>query len=267
MNRVDNKIVLITGAARGLGAATALKLSQAGAKTVLTDLLDEAGEQVVSKIHAEGGEALYLHHDVTDEGAWEQVIQQACEHFGGLDVLVNNAGIGESAPIEEFPLETWRRIMSVNLDGVFLGLKHAIPMIKQRAAQWPGGGSIINISSILGLVGMAPSAAYVASKGAVRLLTKAVAMECAANEYNIRVNSVHPGFTDTQMIHTAFTDLVEMGAMETEEAAQEQIRMLHPIGRLGEPIDIANGVLFLASDDSAFMTGSELVIDGGYTAQ
>ena len=258
MSRVRDKVAIVTGAALGLGEASARMLAREGAKVVVTDIKDEEGERVAQAIAEAGGEAMYLHHDVAMESAWEQVVQTALDRFGRLDVLVNNAGIGWGGPPEEETLERWRRLMSVNLDGVFLGTKHAILAMKRNN---PPGGSIINLSSIEGLVGDPNLGAYNASKGGVRLYTKSTALYCAKAGLGIRVNSIHPGYIWTPMVENY---LAENGDVEERRQA---LNALHPIGHLGEPDDIAFGVLYLASDESKFVTGTELVIDGGYTAQ
>ncbi|MDO9459213.1 MAG: glucose 1-dehydrogenase [Alphaproteobacteria bacterium] len=266
MNRLDGKVALVTGGARGLGGATAKLMAAAGAKVLITDLLDEVGAATVAGIEKAGGKAAYLHHDVVDEAGWEKAVKFAADTFGGLDILVNNAGIAsDGKTLEETTLESWRRVIAVDLDSLFLGIKHAIPLLRARAGQWPGGGSIINISSIMGFVGMPGAASYIAAKGGVRLLTKAAALELAPSK--IRVNSVHPGFTETDMVKGALKDLGARSGGVGENVMKDMITQRHPIGRMGVPIDIANAVCFLASDDSAFMTGSEVVVDGGYIAQ
>ena len=255
MGRVANKVALVTGGSSGIGRATAELLAREGATVVLSDLQDEAGAEVVAAIVTAGGQASYLHHDVTDEAAWKRIIDTVLEDHGSLDILVNNAGIGGASgtPVEEIALEQWRQTLSVNLDGVFLGVKHGVAAMKE------GGGSIINTSSILGFIGLPLTSAYAASKGGVRLLTKAVAMECAARGLKIRVNSVHPGFIDTPMIGGA----IQRSGPERREA----ILNSQPTGEMGQPEDIAEGILYLASDAAKFVTGSELVIDGGYLAR
>lgn len=254
MGRVTGKVALISGGASGLGKAQALLLAKEGAKVVITDLNDAGGQAVAEEIIGQGGEALCLRQDVRNENEWEAVIAATLSRFGALDVLVNNAGIGIGGNAEETTLEQWRHLMSINLDAVFLGTKQAIRAMKGR------GGSIINISSIEGLVGDPNLAAYNTSKGGVRLFTKSAALYCAKAGYGIRVNSVHPGYILTPMVERAMQG-------EHAELVRQHLVSLHPIGRLGAPMDIAWGVLYLASDESAFMTGSELVIDGGYTAQ
>lgn len=255
MARLANKVALVTGGASGLGKAQALIMAREGAAVMLTDINVTDGESVAAQINENGGRALFLEQDVTDESRWEAVVAETVSRFGKLDIAVNNAGIGEGGNAEDTTLEAWRRVTSINLDGVFLGTKHSI-----RAMKDSGGGSIINISSIEGLIGDPNIAAYNASKGGVRIFTKSAALHCAKAGYNIRVNSVHPGYINTPMVQKAMSG-------EHGEAVRAHLVSLHPIGRLGEPEDIANGVLFLASDESSFMTGSELVIDGGYTAQ
>jgi NAD(P)-dependent dehydrogenase (short-subunit alcohol dehydrogenase family) len=258
MDRVRGKVAIITGGALGLGAASARMLAREGAAVVLTDLKDSEGEAVAKDINAAGGKALYLHHDVAREEDWKSVIARTVKDFGRLDVLVNNAGVGVGAPPEEQTLEQWRWLMSINLDGVFLGTKHAILAMKEHP---PKGGSIINLSSIEGLVGDPNLGAYNASKGGVRLYTKSVALYCAKSGLNIRVNSIHPGYI--------WTPMVENYLKESGDVAEgrKAVDAMHPIGHVGEPDDIAYGVVYLASDESKFVTGSELVIDGGYTAQ
>ncbi|MGD1933863.1 MAG: glucose 1-dehydrogenase [Candidatus Phaeomarinobacter sp.] len=266
MNRCDGKVALVTGAARGLGAEAAKRLAQAGASVLLTDILDDLGHETAANIAANGGTAHYIHHDVTSEDDWSSAIAEATSRFGGLDILVNNAGIYFNRPIAEISLDDWRRMMSINVDGVFLGCRAALPAIQERAGKWRGGGSIINLSSVAGLIGASGGTAYHASKGAVRLLTKSLALEGAEGEAKIRANSIHPAVIDTNMGR----DLVgqfssNMGVSGNE--ATELVTMLHPLGRLGLPEDVANAVVYLASDDSAFVTGAEIVVDGGLTAR
>ena len=253
--RVAGKVALVTGGASGLGAESARRLAREGAAVLLTDLSADAGEAVAQGIVEAGGRAAFMTHDVTDEAGWAAAVAGAVDRFGRLDVLVNYAGVS-GGPLElmTHSMEDWRRVLSVNLDGVFLGLRHGGPAIAAS-----GGGSVINLSSILGKVALAGAAAYCASKGAVLMLTKAAALEWAP--HRIRVNSNHPGFIDTPMVS---------GAIQRSENGNEMREMIisrHALGRLGEPREIADAVVFLASDESSFMTGSELVVDGGYTAQ
>jgi NAD(P)-dependent dehydrogenase (short-subunit alcohol dehydrogenase family) len=259
MKDLEGRVALVTGGARGIGLATARALAAAGAKVVVSDVADGAGAA------AEIGGA-YVKHDVTSEQDWIAAAAFAKKTYGGLDILVNNAGVFWQKPIMGTSLEDFRRMQQVNVEGVFLGLKHAIPAIAERGAKWEGGGSIINLSSIAGLVGAPLTLAYNASKGAVRLMTKAAALECAEAGMKIRVNSVHPGIIDTPMMAKAASDI---GARtgEAADATLSRLATRHPMGRLGRDVDIANAVKFLASDAAGFMTGSELVVDGGMTAR
>lgn len=257
MGRVDNKVALVTGGAKGIGRASALMLAREGARVVLTDVEEAQGAAVAKEIERAGGKALFLTQDVTDESRWVEVVEKSRTQFGGLNIVVNNAGLGTAGSAEDETLEAWRRLMSVNLDGVFLGTKHAIRAMKGG----PGTGSIINISSIEGIVADPKLAAYNASKGGVRIFSKSAALHCAQAGYRIRVNTIHPGYIWTPMVEGYLTSLGDV------EGGRQVISKMHPIGRMGEPDDIAYGVLYLGSDESSFMTGSELVIDGGYTAQ
>jgi 3(or 17)beta-hydroxysteroid dehydrogenase len=257
MGRVQGKVALVTGAALGIGKAAAELLAREGAKVVLSDVLDAEGQAAASAIVEGGGEAIYLHHDVAEEAHWERVIAATVDRFGRLDVLVNNAGVGWGGPPEDEPLARWRKLMSINLDGVFLGVKHAIRAMKVAGR----GGSIINLSSIEGIVGDPNLGAYNASKGGVRLYTKSTALYCAKAGLRIRVNSIHPGYIWTPMVENYLREAGDL------DAGRKALDALHPIGHLGEPDDIAYGVLYLASDESKFVTGTELIIDGGYTAQ
>ena len=253
--RVAGKIALVTGAGAGLGRASAVLLPRAGARVAVTDIDEDGARATAAAIDGErSGAAIAIRHDVTEEGAWTAALEATVAAFGGLHVLVNNAGIAEGGSVEDTDLDTWRRVHAVDLDGVFLGCKYAIAHI--HAA---GGGSIINISSIAGIIAGHNMAAYNSAKAAVRHLTKSVALHCAKQGYDIRCNSVHPSF-----VRTAILDpLVErLGAEEAYAKLARQI----PMGRIGEPDDVAYGVLYLASDESSFMTGAELVIDGGISA-
>ena len=251
MGRMDGKVALISGGARGQGAAEARIFAQEGAKVVIGDVLDAEGTRVAAEIAESGGDALFVHLDVTHEEDWRSAIGAAVSSFGKLDVLVNNAGIWRGGRVDDTTVEDWDTILDVNAKGVFLGTKLAIPEMRKA-----GGGSIINISSTAGLVGGPRSSPYPASKGAVRLFTKATAVQYAKE--GIRANSIHPGPIDTTMIQQVW----QGDAQNREEAIART-----PLGRIGTPEDIAYGALFLASNESSFMTGSELVIDGGSTAQ
>jgi len=249
--RLEGKVALISGGARGQGAAEAKLFAGEGAKVVFGDILDDLGKQVEAEIHEVGGEALYIHLDVTNAADWASAVEAAVSRYGRLDVLVNNAGITIRKNVEDTTEEDWDRIMAINAKGVFLGTKQAIPAMRES-----GGGSIVNISSTAGLVGSPYSgASYAATKGAVRLFTKATAIQYAKE--SIRCNSVHPGLLETPMTQDMLAD-----AAHREERTQRI-----PLGRVGTAEDVAYGVLYLASDESSFVTGSELVIDGGATAQ
>ena len=249
--RLAGKVALISGGARGMGAVEARLFAREGAKVVIGDILEAEGRQVEAEVRAAGGDAVFVRLDVTSEADWAQAVHTATGRFGKLDVLVNNAGIGAQGRVEDTALEAWNRVMAVNATGVFLGSRAVIGVM--RAA---GGGSIVNISSQLGLVGVETSSPqYQASKGAVRLLTKATAIQYAKDK--IRANSVHPGPIVTPMTEVRRAD---------PEFYRLQVSRI-PLGRYGEPEEVAYGVLYLASDESSFVTGSELVIDGGWTAQ
>ena len=247
--RLTGKVALITGGARGQGAEEARLFAREGAKVVIADVLDTDGERVAAEIGEAGQDAIYIHLDVTQETEWRQAIRTAVSTFGKLDVLVNNAGVWRRNTIENTPEEEWDLIHDVNAKGVFLGTKLAIPEMRKA-----GGGSIINISSTAGLVGSPRSPAYSASKGAVRLFTKSTALQYGAE--GIRANSIHPGQIDTPMGDQVWPD----ANARTEMASQR------PIQRIGVPQDIAYGALYLASDESSFVTGAELAIDGGQSA-
>lgn len=253
MNRLQGKTALITGAGSGLGLATAQSFAREGARVVLTDIDRSRVEAEAERLSAAGHAVTALAHDVTLEADWDRVIAAA----GTLDVLVNNAGIARLGSIEQAGLKEWRSVLEINLDGVFLGTQKAILAMKGR------GGSIINVSSIEGIIGEPNLAAYNASKGGVRLLTKSAALHCAAHGYDIRVNSLHPGYIATPMVSGA---LATMPA-DVAQALQADIVSRIPLGRLALADEIAPALVFMASDESRYMTGSELVIDGGYTAR
>jgi NAD(P)-dependent dehydrogenase (short-subunit alcohol dehydrogenase family) len=268
MKDLQGRIALVTGAARGIGAATAVALAEAGASVCLTDVLDTQGEDMAAKIKTTSGVGtMYARHDVTSEADWTSAIATCEARLGGLDILVNNAGVFWMKPIAATSLDDFRRMQAVNVEGVFLGLKHAIPAIAKRSAQWPGGGAIVNLSSVAGLTGAAMAVAYNASKGAVRLMSKGAALECAAMGLKIRVNSVHPGVIDTMMGQQVIDEVAASGAPGGANAIRDQMIQLHPLGRLGLAADVANAITFLAGDKAAFMTGSEIVVDGGMTAR
>jgi cyclopentanol dehydrogenase len=252
MGKLDGKVALISGGARGQGAAEAETFAREGARVVLGDIRDAEGQKVEAAIRAVGGQAVYVHLDVTSEADWRSAVQTATDRFGRLDILINNAAIIiPRVPIEERTVEEWDRVMAVNARGVFLGTKHAIPAMRQA-----GGGSIVNISSVAGIgQSLHQEPAYAASKAAVRIFTKVTASQHARDR--IRCNSVHPGPVDTEMLHSAMPD---------PEVLQRRLRRV-PLGRMGTVAEIVAAVLFLASDDASYMTGSELVVDGGALAQ
>ena len=251
MGRVAGKVALVTGAASGLGRASAMLLAREGAKVALSDIDTDGGRAAAEEI---GDGVIFLPHDVTDGQAWQDVVAATVEAFGGLNILVNSAGIALTKNIEDTSFEEWRKVHEVDLDSVFLGCKHAIAAIAAS-----GGGSIVNISSISGIIAGHNLAAYNSAKAGVRLLSKSVALHCARKGYNIRSNSVHPAFVDTPILDAV------IGRHGHEEGIAKLARQI-PLGRVGVPDDIAYGVLYLASDESSFMTGAELVLDGGVSA-
>ena len=256
MGDLDGRVALVTGASRGIGATTARALAAAGAKVIVTDL-NEPSELAVEIV------GLSRAQDVTSEADWADTMAFIRKEAGGLDILVNNAGLFLMKPLLDITLEEWRKLHAVNVEGVFLGTKAAIPLLAERASKWKGGTAIINLSSVAGLVGAAGASCYNASKGAVRLFTKGVALEVASA--GIRVNSVHPGIIETKMGDEVVTGFSALGGVGENEA-RAQAAQIHPLGHMGQPQNIADAIVFLASDRAAFMTGSELVVDGGLTA-
>jgi 3(or 17)beta-hydroxysteroid dehydrogenase len=259
MGRVSGKVALVTGGGSGLGAASARMLAREGASVVVADIDRAGGEMVAREIEAAGSAGMYIDLDVAREEQWLAHMAAIGKRFRRLDIAVNAAGtnIARSFPTET-PLEEWRRLMSINLDGVFLGTKHCLAAMQ---ASDPVNGSIINISSVLGLTGSVDIAAYCASKGGVRLYSKSVALSCAERKVNVRVNSLHPGYIDTPLLRKS------LARFPSQEEGMRVLGALQPVGHLGDPDDIAYGVLYLASDESKFVTGAELVIDGGFTAR
>lgn len=264
MGRVSGKVALVTGAASGIGRACAEVLAREGATVIATDVQADKGVDVVAGIAKAGGKAEFARHDVTSEREWGEIVRRIEKDFGRLDILVNNAGIAVGGMVTDLSLEDFRRQMAVNVDSVFLGTKTSLPLMRKH-----GGGAIVNISSVAGLRGAPRLSAYCASKGAVRLFTKSVALECAAMKDGIRVNSVHPGIIDTPI-----WGKIPVGASPASMAGtrpnapidpHERAAVIVPMGVAGTAQEIANGVLFLCSDASSHMTASELVIDGGMT--
>jgi len=257
MERLAGRVALITGAASGIGYATAQRLAAEGAAVMVTDVNDAGGQAVAGELGTAGGRAAYLHLDVVSEQDWQQAVAGTVERFGGLDILVNNAGVhGEPEPIEEVSLASWEHSIAILQTGVFLGMKHAAPALLRS-----GRASVVNISSIFGASGgFGTSPAYHAAKGAVRVLTKNAALRWA--QRGIRVNSVHPGFIDTPLVNPG-----SLRQRSGSEQVYQAILDVTPMGRLGRPAEVAAGVAYLASDDASFVTGSELYIDGGYLAR
>lgn len=253
--RLEGKIALVTGGGKGIGMAICQRFASEGAVVLVTDIDTGHALEVAAAITSSGGSAEALTLDVTDESAWQALITDIASRHGRLDVLVNNAGIVLPGSAEDTSLADWRTTQAVNGEGVFLGTRTAIELMKDN------GGSIINISSIEGIVGEPGAAAYNYSKGGVRIFTKSAALHCASQGYGIRVNSVHPGFILTELVEHALASMPE----EESSAMVERVLRETPLGQMGDPTDIANGCLFLASDESRYMTGAELVIDGGYT--
>ena len=253
MGRVDGKIALVTGAASGIGLQASLRLAEEGARVMMTDINVENGKKEAEKL---GRNAEFLKLDITLEEDWISVLRETVKRFQSLDILVNSAGMVLIADVEQISLEDWRQVHAVNLDGTFLGCKHGVRVMKEF-----GAGSIINISSVSGLIGGFNLAAYNSSKGAVRMLTKSVALHCARSGYGIRCNSIHPTFIETPMLDSMIQD-----APDPEKARQTLIRQV-PLKRIGSTDDVAKMIVYLASDESTFVTGTEMVIDGGVVAQ
>ncbi|MDG1387589.1 MAG: glucose 1-dehydrogenase [Halioglobus sp.] len=256
MGRVQDKTALVTGAASGIGRAIALMLAKHGAQVVVTDLTEGAAREVVDEIISEGGKAFFEPLNVSDSAQWAEVTAAVKARCGGLDILVNNAGITERGDAESIALSDWNAVINVNLNGVFLGTQAAIDIMKDT-----GGGSIINIASIEGMIGDANLSAYTASKGGVRSFTKSAALLCAEKGYGIRVNAINPGVIRTALLND------HLASFDDPEQETQRLIDQHPIGFLGSPDDVAYGVVYLACDESRFVTGADLVIDGGYTAQ
>ena len=253
MGRLEGKTALVTGAASGIGLQTSIRLAEEGALVMMTDINHEEGLQQAEKL---GANATFLKLDITEEEEWISVLDETVKRFDRLDILVNSAGMVLIADVEQITLEDWRKVHAVNLDGTFLGCKHGVRVIKEF-----GAASIINLSSVSGMIGGFNLAAYNSSKGAVRMLTKSVALHCARAGYGIRCNSIHPTFIETPMLESMIRD-----SPDPEKARQTLVRQV-PLRRIGKPDDVANMIVYLASDESTFVTGTEMVIDGGVIAQ
>ena len=267
MNRLDGKVAFLSGAARGIGGEAAKLMASVGAAVAIGDVLEERGRQTVKEIEAAGGRALFVALDVTQESSWTAALDATVKKFGGLDILVNNAGIFVGKGVEDASMEDWHRLVAVNLTGVVLGTRAALPHLKERAKGSPHGSAIVNLASVAGLVGSQIDPLYSLTKGGVTLFTKSTALEFGRKGYRIRVNSIHPGVIDTDMGQQTFAMRAQALGTNDTEATRKLSTSMHPIGRLGVADDIAKGIVFLASDDSGFMTGAGLVVDGGYTAQ
>jgi NAD(P)-dependent dehydrogenase (short-subunit alcohol dehydrogenase family) len=263
---LKGKVALVSGAGQGIGARTAEVLAEAGALVVVTDVNDATGEATVARIRAAGFNAHFRQLDVTREEDWKSVMDGVCAKFGGLDVLVNNAGVELIKSVADLTLEEWHWICRINLDGVFLGTKYGIRAMTEGSTTRPKGGSIVNLSSVAGIIGTAFQSAYNMTKGGVRLFTKSVAHECGLLANGVRVNSVHPGVIRTPMMDAGLKEWTAMGFGATDEETLKNVLAMHPIGRLGEADDVAKAIRYLASDDSSFVTGAELAVDGGFTA-
>ena len=253
MGRLEGKTALVTGAASGIGLQTSIRLAEEGALVMMTDINHEEGLQQAEKL---GPNATFLKLDITEEEEWISVLDETVKRFDRLDILVNSAGMVLIADVEQITLEDWRKVHAVNLDGTFLGCKHGVRVMKEF-----GAGSIINLSSVSGMIGGFNLAAYNSSKGAVRMLSKSVALHCARAGYGIRCNSIHPTFIETPMLESMIRD-----SPDPEKARQTLVRQV-PLRRIGKPDDVANMIVYLASDESTFVTGTEMVIDGGVIAQ
>ncbi len=266
MNRFTGKTVLISGGARGIGAETARLMCHEGARVVIGDILEDVGEGLVLSLTAEGHDARFLRLDVTSPEDWDRAVSLATTEFGQLDILVNNAGIFLGVDFEDATMDDWNRISAINMGGVFLGAKHCAPALKAAGANSAHGSAIVNLSSIAGLVGAPLDPLYSMTKGGVSIFTKSLALDFARKTARIRVNSVHPGVIDTEMGQQTIDILGERYTGGDRERARKASVGRHPIGRLGTVTDIAKAILYLASDDASFVTGSNMVVDGGLTA-
>ena len=265
--RLKGKVAFVSGGLRGIGLACVERFLAEGAEVVLSDLDASDGDLASETMARLGQAASYIQANVTQEADWQRARDMVGQRHGKLHILVNNAGIDLTGPVESLSLESWRRIMDINVDGVFLGVKTFVPMLAESGKDFPGGSSIINVSSIMGLVGYTDTSGYNASKGAVRLFTKSIAIEFATKKMPIRANSLHPGFVVTPLLNQGFQRWVDKGFAAKPQDLVDMVAAQTPMGRLAEPRELASGAFFLASEDSAYMTGAELVMDGGWTAQ
>jgi NAD(P)-dependent dehydrogenase (short-subunit alcohol dehydrogenase family) len=266
MSRLDGKIALISGAARGIGGETAQLMAKAGAKVVIGDLLDDVGQKTVAAIKAAGGQAAYIHLDVTKEADWTAAVNLAVSTFGKLDILVNNAGVFIGKGIEDISMEEWNRLVAVNMTGLFLGTRMAVPALREAAKNSEHGSAIVNLASIAGIVGSQLDPLYSMTKGGVTLFTKSAALEFGRKGYRVRVNSIHPGVIQTDMGEQTFVARAKQTGANDTAPARQTVTNTVPWGRLGTVNDIAKGIVFLASDDAGYMNGAGLIVDGGMTA-
>ncbi|WJT01142.1 SDR family NAD(P)-dependent oxidoreductase [Novosphingobium humi] len=267
MGKLDGRVALVTGGLRGIGLAIATRFVAEGAQVLLADLDADGSEAVGAALAGLGDRAAYISANVVDEASWQAIAEHMRSAYGAAHILVNNAGIDLTGAVESLSLEAWRRIMAVNVDGVFLGTRALVPLMAQSGAGVAGGASIINVSSIMGIVGYSEVSAYNASKGAVRLFTKGIAIEFATKRMPIRANSLHPGFVKTPLLNAGFQRWVDKGFAQKPEDLVAAMEGATPIGRLAEPSELAGPAVFLASGDASYVTGAELVVDGGWTAQ
>jgi 3(or 17)beta-hydroxysteroid dehydrogenase len=267
MNRLDGKVALVSGAARGIGAETAKLAAAAGAKVVIGDILEERCKQTAKEITDAGGTVHVVPLDVTQEASWQAAVDSTVKKFGGLDILVNNAGMFLGRDFMDASMEDWNKLVAINMTGVWLGTKVCAPALRDSGAKSKHGSAIVNLASIAGLVGSQLDPLYSMTKGGVTLFTKSTALAFGRKGWKIRVNSIHPGVIETDMGAQTFAARAKITGTNDVEGARETALKQHPIGRLGVAEDIANGIVFLASDDAGFMTGAGLVVDGGLTAQ
>jgi 3(or 17)beta-hydroxysteroid dehydrogenase len=266
MSHLDGRVALVTGAGGGIGSAICRRLSADGAFVVAAEINQGNAAQVAQAIEKTGRGALGLHLDVTKQEEWRSVVAETLGKAGRLDILVNNAGVANIKPLEAVSFEEWQTDIDVNLNGAFLGIKEALALMRESAARTPSGGSIINIASVSALVGSPGMPAYSASKGGLRLFSKAIAVDFARRRYGIRVNSVYPGLIDTKLTKPLFESRIKAGSDKDIETIRSEMLERYPIGRIGRPEEIASVISFLAGDDSSYMVGAELVVDGGLTA-